>query len=580
MFSSLRNIFSSFFPATSLDGPNYRFIAWTDPKPVPKMNLRNIESNYKVVKYALEHELFGWDSDYIINNFYMPQDSESLVYETMQKGNLPPHDVPKDEHYLRARAQALHLISPPYKVRPVAFPDLRYYPWNWTPSAEEPYTSAAIYKDILRSKYDAGEIINQRYSFGNLADEIFVRSRIEVHNIKRNISRDGNLPYQYRMNIHAKPQLSEIGGPSKVRMIYGVPKLSILIECMFFWPIIKYHKYAPRMDTHMLWPYVTILGGWHRLNHDLLIRHCYYNTFFTVDWSGFDFHAIFSVIKDLQDDWKTMFVFDQGYIPMKSDHYDYSSTTTDPSRITNLWNWMCAAQLALPFRMPDGSVWLRLHRGIPSGLFTTQWLDSHYNLVMLFTILDRMGLDITSIFIKVQGDDSIAAIRVFIPADQHADFKVQFSYYAKIYFDATARPEKTDIRSTPQGLEVLGYANNNGLPTRDWRKLLAQLLYPKSRNPTYETLMARSIGITYADCDAHHEVRRVCSNVHHYLKSKGYSPSRAGLRDLPLFSDDPEEIQLDHFPSRLEVTRYLRSFHQFTEENKLRFWPSVFLSDH
>jgi hypothetical protein len=576
---------SKFFWPTKLDGPNYRFIGWAEPKPIPSVNIKNVESTQKVVRFALRKHLYGWDYDHIVNGFYMPTITEDLVFSTLQRGNLPDHPIPKDAHYLRARAQALKLLSPPRKVRPVHFADLPNYPWNWPPSAEEPYTSEKQYAEYLRTLHEAGDILNERRSFGNLANAVFERTRIEIHTLKRTPTHPAHkLLFQYFMNIHVKPQLTKTGDDPKIRLIYGVAKLLIFVEAMFFWPIINYHKYVDRTKTPILWPYVTILGGWYRLQHDLLIRKLYFRTFLTVDWSGFDFHALFSVIRDLQTDWRSMFDFENGYLPVKKDtpagSTDYSSTRTDPTRFQNLWNWMIESQLALPFRMPDGSLWIRLHRGIPSGLFLTQWLDSHYNLVMLLTILDRMGFDITTILIKVQGDDSISAIQVFIPADQHNDFRIQFSYYAKIYFDAVSRPEKTTIQNTVQGLEVLGYANTNGLPTRDWRKLLAQLLYPKSRSPTYDTLMARAIGITYADCDMHPEVRRVCQDIYLFLKAKGHSPSRAGLKNIPFtFEGYEDTLDLDHFPTSLEVTKYLRSFSQFTDENRRTFWPDIFLDE-
>jgi hypothetical protein len=93
--------------------------------------------------------------------------------------------------------------------------------------------------------------------------------------------------------------------------------------------------------------------------------------------------------------------------------------------------------------------------------------------------------------------------------------------------------------------------------------------------------MARAIGITYADMDTHPEVRRVCLNVYNYLDSKGYTPDKAGLANLPFGIESAElDIPLDRFPTQLDVTRYIRSFHQFSEENQRRYWPEIFLSTH
>jgi hypothetical protein len=576
-FQYLKNLI---FPESRPNGPNYHYVKRTDPKPIPPVNQRNKLANERVVKHALWKYLQPYDYDIIVNTYYMPEYNEELVYHAIQRGDLPDHSVPRDIHYQRARQRALELLSPPWPVRPVHFSDLVHYPWNKKPSAEEPYTTEPVYKQAIELKFEAHEIENRKLSTGNLLDEIFVRTRNEIHTIKRRPqNHDPNdLLFDYIMNIHVKPQLSKVGEDPKFRIIYGVPKLYVMIECMFFWPIINYHKYAQRSDTPFLWPYVTLLGGWYRLNYDL--TKLYFNTYTTVDWSGFDFRALFSVIKDCQQDWRSMFDFEHGYIPVNKPPFDYSATRTDPHRLQNLWDYMCKAQLATKHRLPDGTVWIRVHRGIPSGLFLTQWLDSHYNLLMLLTILDRLGIDISNIFIKVQGDDSIAAFRVYIPTNQHEDFRLAFSYYAKFYFDAIARPEKTQTSSTPEGLEVLGYANANGLPTRDWRKLLAQLLYPKARSPTYSTLMARCIGITYADCGMHQQVSLVCKDIFDYLQSLGYTPNASAMQDISAMFDEESMPQMDHFPTLSEVQTHLRSFAQYTAENRAKFWPAIFLADH
>jgi hypothetical protein len=586
LFEYVTNFFRKFWNVTNISGPNYKFHRCSEPKPIFTTNQRNVETTQKVILHALKQHLFGYDYEYIVNGFYMPEVTNDLVLTAIQRGNLPDHSIPKDIHYYRARSRALELLRPPWLARPVHFADLPHYPWNWTPSAEAPFSDEQRYADYLKQLYDAGEIDNQHRNFGNLKNIMFTENRVLVHDIKRRKNLDpDNLPHQYPMNIHIKPQLTKTGNPPKLRIIYGYPKLPVMVEAMFFWPIINYHKYAPRHLTPLLWPYVTFLGGMYRLNHDLTIRNLFFKTYVTVDWSGFDLHALFSMIKDLQSDWRTMFTFEHGYIPVKkpgiTGTLDYSTTSSDPTRLQNLWDWMCATQLATPFRMPDGSQWYRLHRGIPSGLFLTQWLDSHYNLVMLLTILDRMGFDISNLFIKVQGDDSITAFRIYIPSNQHAEFQAQFSALAVFYFSAVSRLEKTEITNDSNGVQVLGYRNYNGQPDRDWRQLLAQLLYSKSRSPTFSTLMARCIGITYADCDRHPIVRTVCKDIYDYLSSLGHKPEASGFQYVPFtFEDLTKDMDFTTFPSKLDVTKHLNSFSQFTQENRRRYWPDIFLTDH
>lgn len=57
-----------------------------------------------------------------------------------------------------------------------------------------------------------------------------------------------------------------------------------------------------------------------------------------------------------------------------------------------------------------GYSYRKIYRGIPSGMFTTQFIDSFCNLYMIVDVLLAIGHtkeDILKLFIKVLGDDNI-----------------------------------------------------------------------------------------------------------------------------------------------------------------------------
>lgn len=78
----------------------------------------------------------------------------------------------RDIHYLRALKVTEKLFRPSKKLRPIHFPDQRYYPWSLSVSAEAPWSYESSVKNILLQKQAEGEITDNRRSFHNLYDEI------------------------------------------------------------------------------------------------------------------------------------------------------------------------------------------------------------------------------------------------------------------------------------------------------------------------------------------------------------------------------------------------------------------------
>nr|BDV50547.1 MAG: putative RNA-dependent RNA polymerase [Leucocoprinus alphapartitivirus 1] len=553
---------------------NFKFIGYASKDWIPS-NLRRDEETRTVYQIAVErslrHCLKGSDADFIINNFHHPIATMEMIKDTLSKGDLPDHPIPQDDHFLRAFNAAADAFRPPQRLRPVHFVDLLTYKWNWHPNVEEPYFSDRKLRTAVQDAHSAGLLPDGRMSFGNLVNVVFDRTRAFLHNIKRGLITDPLSLYPI-MKIHVKPALTT-KDELKTRVIYGVSKHHVLAQAMFFWPLFRH--YIESDSDPLLWGYETILGGMQKLHDQMSVPKLYFQTFVTVDWSGFDLRSVFSLQRKVFDTWRTYFDFENGYIPTK--HYRHSKA--DPKHLENLWNWQRDACFAMPFMLPDRSMYIRQHRSIPSGLFTTQFLDSHVNYIMILTILDAMGFDISKVRLLVQGDDSLSMLVFFIPADKHAEFKARFEVLAAHYFDHVARHDKTDIHNSPQNVGVLGYHNDNGLPVRDWRKLLAQLYHPRGA-PSLAVLRARCCGIVYADMYRHRQVVDVCKDIYNRLGSESIPVAKLrGFRDVILQGEAGFEVPTDHFPTESEVTAHLRIPYRRTEEDRNSYWPSNYFLD-
>jgi len=183
-----------------------------------------------------------------------------------------------------------------------------------------------------------------------------------------------------------------------------------------------------------------------------------------------------------------------------------------------------------------------------------------YNMLMIFTILSRMGFDLDKIAIKVQGDDSIVLL-LYMFILICTTILQMISHYAQLYFGATLSTTKSEVLPTLEGAEVLKYRNKATMPYRDELTLLAMLRHPE-RTVTWESLMARAIGIAYADCGVHPRVFQICENIYDFLKANDITPDAHGLPEGLRYRQDyipgHETIPLDRFPTWFDTVRHLQ----------------------
>jgi hypothetical protein len=557
-----------------------------------KPNVRTDFYN-NTVDYALRKFLKSHEAHSVIYDYRRSPWNEDALNTDIDKLDCEEHTVIKDEHYYHALDYVYRLIKPDRPLRPVHFADLRHYNWRLSTNIGAPFNSLKKWKQYVIDKYNYFRdstpfptpfsrdlfteahttseplaIRDSRMTKHNLYNEMFTINRTNIHRIKLGLRTDnyGN-DYRYWNTAFARQHLVKSDEPDKVRLVFGAPSTLLCAELMFIWPL-QVHLLLMKSKSPLLWGYETILGGWYRLRGFICERMPRFEAVATIDFSGFDRFARHTVIRDIQTHvMRPLFTFTEGYHPtvLYPDSTEPHTRSDAPflsqeEKLTNLWNWMTNAILTIPLLMPDGRLLQFKHSGIFSGYFQTQILDSLYNMVMLYTILFKMGFTEDSIIMKVQGDDSIIALLCcyFLIC---ASFMYTFTRYALSYFGAIVSQDKSELLPSLQHAEVLRYRNHNGIPYRDELQLLAQLRHPE-RSTTAEALAARCVGIAYAACGQLPRTYAICEDIYNFLTLKLHVvPKQSELdfffRYIDMTSTSTFKPEAGRFPSLFETLSHL-----------------------
>jgi len=504
--------------------------------------------------YAVQQAIYGFKrsrSD--------PAHAESFL----MKYDVPYHTMIKDKHYYFALDWIIDKFRPRWKIHPVHFTDLRWYPFKMDTSAERPFSNSSDYRKIVNNKFKLGLIPNARMTFSNLYSEIFTHCRSVIHNVKDGITTD----VPDCIQLHVKPALVSIFDPEKVRTVWGVPKYFIFAETMFFWPLFSH--YFTVCKTPLLWNYESLNGGWHRLNAEYRANYSVRFPMINSDWSEFDMRVYFSVWQDILDRVKTYFCFCGRYCPTTL----YPDAKTDPTRLNRLWSWIAKGYFNMKCVSPLGRIFSRLWAGMPSGIFCTQFFDSLYNGVMIITVLSSLGYSIPDdFFLKLMGDDALFALVSLVPVSDLPNFLTLFSEEAFRRFGSKLSAEKCKISPSIHLAYVLGYQNWNGWPVRDEVDLLAHLLHPKTMRDSHPRVMARCIGIAFASA-GNQRIIRICKHIYDHYSSLGYEPNVKGLASLydPIGIELTEE-ELKSFPTYEAIISRISRPSSRNPDVQARYW--------
>jgi hypothetical protein len=522
----------------------------------------------------------------IVTEYCRPAGSADAIFDNFNQP-VTPVDDPSPER-LAAIMLLIHHFMQIMPYSPITFPDLRFYKWPLVTSADyhckfsltlraESARYWQYLKDTFRleNRFDYSPRVNSKGYFYN---SVLLSCRSIIHNIKYTglpfptnenddrISVAAKLRYwfmKYPTQLFVRSQISKTT-KLKVRPVYNAPFLFILLEAMLTLPLMAMCRLP---QNCLLWGYETIRGGMQELNR---IAHSY-TTFIMIDWSRFDQLAPFAIIYHFYATFLPQLIrVDQGYMPYgeysdkyrqyferKADSFpkdskkyrEYAQSTSSKYGkhiimfsflIFNLLSFLWLWYVSMVFVTPDGYGYIRLLAGVPSGIFMTQILDSFVNLFLFVDGLLEFGFssdEIKLIRLFIQGDDNIA---FFI-----GDFERIFAFYE--WFPAYAYErwhmiisiDKSSITRLRNNIEVLGYINRNGMPSRDVQKLVATLAYPEryilatvvenedgTQTTTYgpeyyQVQMSRAIGIAYANAGHDESVHDLCRKA--YLKARKLS---------------------------------------------------------
>jgi len=87
-----------------------------------------------------------------INGYYRSPTDPKSGEADFKKTDQPFHPLNRDFHYRKALRVVERIFRPTRRLKPIAFPDLRYYPWTLNTSAEAPYRESDRWYDHVKKK--------------------------------------------------------------------------------------------------------------------------------------------------------------------------------------------------------------------------------------------------------------------------------------------------------------------------------------------------------------------------------------------------------------------------------------------
>ncbi|AAA61829.1 ORF; putative [Atkinsonella hypoxylon virus] len=530
--------------------------------------------------------------DSIFNDFNHEQRITQPFTEERERRLLPLID-----HFLGIK---------PYDI--VHYCDTRFYPWKLS-------TRADYFHNHSRDRKAHAAKSHPDFATGPTKKSYFINShlffdRSTVHNIKEygfpfrpttDSARNETLldlwfkkvPTELLVRSHISKRDN-----LKVRPVYNAPMIYIRIECMLFYPLLAQ---ARKRDCCIMYGLETIRGGMNELER---ISNAF-NSFLLIDWSRFDHLAPFTISNFFFKKWlPTKILIDHGYaqisnyhdhvhsfsaqaqshgIPMISKEYQTPpEATVFAKKVLNLISFLERWYRDMVFVTPDGFAYRRTHAGVPSGILMTQFIDSFVNLTILLDGLIEFGFtdeEIKQLLVFIMGDDNV----IFTPWTllKLIEFFDWFAKYTLDRFGMVINISKSAVTSIRRKIEVLGYTNNYGFPTRSISKLVGQLAYPE-RHVTDADMCMRAIGFAYASCAQSETFHALCKKVFQYYFAKTSINERLILKgrkaELPgmffAYPDVSEHIRLDHFPSLSEVRILLSKFQGYLKETPFGTIPT------
>lgn len=305
---------------------------------------------------------------------------------------------------------------------------------------------------------------------GDVMEEIYHEARWLGHRMKQ----DGRGRFNPKKMRFPPCLAGQRGGMSdasdpKTRLVWVYPAEMLCVEGF----------YAPRMyHDYMKDPLSPMLNG--KSSQRLYTEWCVGlregETLYGLDFSGFDtkvpswmIRVAFDILRQ-NVEWETF----RGERVSKRDRQKWR----------NVWDGMVWYFVNTPMLMPDGRMF-RKYRGVPSGSWWTQMIDSVVNYILVDYLTACQECETRGL--KVLGDDS--AFR------SHAGFSVPEAEEDAAAVGMVLHPDKCEVSDDPTQFKLLGTTYRDGHPfrtTEEWFKLA---LYPESSVSSLNVSFSRLVGL-------------------------------------------------------------------------------------
>jgi len=596
---------------TTLPKPTLWKKFWKQRKPNPiRINQFDVFERDWLTNRALK--FYDNDTIELVLSARRPAETPDLVEKSFAKFEVPKHFIVRDKHFENGIKWTTENGKPNRILHPISFPDLRYYPWNLPPNAEAPWNiegyrftpefrnidgesenpklqekvnmkwsyqlrDSISVDDYLKIKHSLGMIPDSRPSFHNLYNEIFVRNRRLIHEIKHLNPRfwqsDGTPTPYFWNTVHIKTTVVSAEDDDKIRIVFGAPKLILQVENMFLWPLQA--TYLNTGTGFMMWGREIIRGGWKKVEIEL--SHLgHEHGILCIDWSGWDKRFSFELQTEIDKIWRSYYDFTR-YEPTSL----YPNGTPDPQEIERLWNWKCHATKHTPMILPYGEFAEWEDSGYGSGFQGTQLTDSFGNAIVTTTCISSMGIDIFNpdFYAKFQGDDAYVRFLLWILQIYGPTFLPKFAEAAKFYFNHELSIKKSSALTTVENSSMLSYTYKHGLPFRTDVDLLQHLFFPRHTR-TWETLAGSALGLAYANAGISERFHQLCAYIwNKIVHEKGLEPKMARTQKAKLLSGtdttfDFPSLKTKIFPTFLELSSLVQTHHPRTEEDNQKLWPT------
>nr|BBU59838.1 RNA dependent RNA polymerase [Rosellinia necatrix partitivirus 15] len=478
----------------------------------------------------------------LIDHFLDIQPSQPLHYVDTQYCKLPRVTGTgyHNRHSFKRRAHAKFSHPQEYASRP---------------------TSKGYYHNAT---YEAARILIHKIKMTGIPFDVdfdIIPNMPEKH-FKILISKYNQFFNSYPTMLFTRNHISEREKTLKVRPVYAVDEIFIIIELMLTFPLIVQARKPTCAIMHSM---ETLRGSNHLI--DQLAKS--FRSFFTIDWSGYDQR----LPRPITDCFFLKFlrrkiIISHGYASTM-EYPDYPELTPDAmyQRMDNLLHFLHLWYNNMTFLSADGYAYRRLYAGVPSGLYNTQFLDSFGNLYLLIDAMIEFGFtdeEIMAVILFVLGDDNSGLTSW--PIARLLEFISFLESYCLKRWNMVLSATKS-CKTTDRGnIESLGYRCNYGNPRRDIEKLVAQLCYPE-HGIKYRTMSARAIGLAYASCMQSRTFYALCKDIHAtflpYL-----DPSEREILSLrrqlsPVDTSTELELDIDFtkFPSPEDILDMISHYH-------------------